>query len=102
MAENLTSKALRALNWGYLSTITNAVMQIGFTAVLARLLNPDAYGLIAMAGLILRFGSYFANMGIGSALIQKDELTTEEIRAGFTSSVLLGLAFSFLIYVLAP
>jgi len=77
-------------------------MQIGFTAILARLVSPEAYGLIAMAGLVLRFGSYFADMGIGSALIQKDELTTEDVRAGFTSSVLLGLAFSALIYVLAP
>jgi len=102
MSENLTSKAFLALNWSYLSIIVNAVMQTGFTAVLARLLNPEAYGLIAMASVVLRFGSYFAHMGIGSALIQKDELTTEDIRAGFTSSVLLGLAFSILIYVLAP
>jgi lipopolysaccharide exporter len=102
MSNNLTSKAFLALNWSYLSTIANAIMQTGFTAVLARLLNPEAYGLIAMAGVVLRFGSYFAHMGIGSALIQKDELTTEDIRAGFTSSVLLGLVFSILIYVLAP
>jgi O-antigen/teichoic acid export membrane protein len=102
MSENLTSKTLRALNWSYLSIIANAVMQIVFTAILARLLNPEAFGLIAMAGVVLRFGSYFAQMGIESALIQKDELTTEDVRVGFTLSVLLGLAFSVLIYVLAP
>jgi O-antigen/teichoic acid export membrane protein len=102
MSENLTSKAFRALNWSYLSAIANAVMQIGFMAALARLLNPDAFGLVAMASFILLFGSYFAQMGISSALIQKDELTTEDIRAGFTSSVLLGVAFSILIYFLAP
>ena len=102
MTENLTSRSLRALNWSYLSTVVNAVMQTGFTAVLARLLNPEAYGLIAMAGLVLSLGSYFAHMGIGSALIQKDELTAEDIRAAFTSSVFFGLIFSGLAFWLAP
>jgi lipopolysaccharide exporter len=102
MSENLTSRSLRALNWSYLATIVNAVMQTGFTAVLARLLNPEAYGLIAMANLVLSFGSYFAHMGLGSALIQKDKLTTEDTRAAFTASLLLGLVFSGLAYALAP
>lgn len=102
MSDNLTSKTLRGLNWSYLSTIVNAVLQIGFTAVLARLLDPAAFGLVAMAGIILRFGGYFAQMGVGSALIQKEALTDEDVRAAFTSATLLGLAFSVLTYVFAP
>ncbi len=102
MNENLTSRTLRGLKWSYFSTIINAVLQIGFTAIMARLLEPAAFGLVAMAGIILRFGGYFAQMGIGQALVQKPELTEDEIHAAFTISVLLGLAFSFLTYLIAP
>jgi lipopolysaccharide exporter len=102
MPDSLTSKTLRGLNWSYLSTIVNAVLQIGFTAVLARLLDPAAFGLVAMAGIILRFGSYFAQMGVGSALIQKETLAEEDVRAAFTSSTLLGLFFAGLVFLFAP
>lgn len=102
MDKNLTSKTLHGLKWSYFSTIVNAVLQIGFTAIMARLLEPAAFGLIAMAGVILRFGGYFAQMGVGQALIQKAEITQEEIRAAFTSSVLLGFTFSLLTYLIAP
>ena len=102
MNENLTSKTFHGLKWSYFSTIVNALLQIGFTAIMARLLEPAAFGLIAMAGVVLRFGAYFAQMGVGQALIQKAELTQEEIRAAFTSSALLGVAFSLLTYLIAP
>jgi lipopolysaccharide exporter len=55
-----------------------------------------------MAGIILRFGGYFAQMGVGSALIQKETLAEEDVRAAFTSSTLLGLVFAGLAFLLAP
>jgi len=69
---------------------------------MARLLEPAAFGLVAMAGIILRFGGYFAQMGVGSALIQKEDLTSADIRAAFTSSALLGLLFAGITYFAAP
>jgi lipopolysaccharide exporter len=102
MSDNLTSKTLHGLKWSYISTITRSVLQIGFTAIMARLLEPAAFGLIAMAGVILRFGSYFAQMGVGSALIQKKEISDENVRAAFTSAVFLGILFFVSVWFLAP
>ena len=102
VSETLTSKTMRGIKWSYASTVTNAVMQIGYTAVMARLLDPKAFGLVAMAGVVLRFGSYFAQMGMGQAIIQKKEVTNEDIRAAFTSSILLSAFFLLLVWILAP
>jgi len=102
MTDNLTSKTLHSLTWSYLSTIVNSVLQIGFTAIMARLLEPAAFGLIAMAGVILRFGSYFAQMGVGSSLIQKKEISDEDVRAAFTSALFLGILFCVLVWFCAP
>lgn len=77
-------------------------MQIGYVAIMARLLEPAVFGLVAMAQVVLRFGSYFAQMGMGQALIQKEELTKENIRVAFTSSVVLGSIIFINIYFLAP
>lgn len=102
MNQTLTQKTLHGLKWSYISTISTSLMQIGYTAVMARLLNPSDFGLVAMGGVILRFGQYFAQMGLGSALIQKKELLEEEKKASFTSSLLLGSLFTLLFFFLAP
>jgi O-antigen/teichoic acid export membrane protein len=102
MSKNIASKAVSGLKWGSAATFANAVMQIGYTSAMARLLAPEAFGLVAIASVILRFGTYFANLGLNKAIVQKEELTQEHIRAAFTSSSLLGILFTFLTWLLAP
>ena len=102
MSENLTYKTVHGIKWNYFSTLITSVLQIGYTAVMARLLEPAAFGLVAMAGLVLRFGSYFAQMGIERALIQKKEVNEEDIRASFTISLSLGIIFFMLTWFLSP
>ena len=80
----------------------NVVLQIGITAVLARLLTPSDFGLVAMAGVFLRFGQYFAQMGAGKAVVQKSELSDRDMHTAFTSSLLIGVAFCVLFVALAP
>lgn len=102
MSESLTSRTMRGLNWSYLGTVVNALVQLSFTAIMARLLDPAAFGLMAMAGIVLRFGSYFATMGIGPALIQRQELTKADVRASFSFSVLSACLLFVIFWLAAP
>lgn len=99
---NLTAAAVHGVKWTTAATLVTAVLQIGYSATMARLLTPAAFGLVALAGVILRFGSYFAQMGMEQAIIQKAELTRADVRAAFTSSVALGAAFAGLLVLAAP
>lgn len=99
---NLTSTAVRGVQWTTAATVLTAVMQIGYTAVMARLLPPTAFGLVAMAGVVLRFGSYFAEMGLGHALVQRLSIDEADVRATFTASLALGLAVTGLAWLGAP
>ncbi|NDK55854.1 lipopolysaccharide biosynthesis protein [Pontibacter fetidus] len=102
MSKNLASKAVSGIKWGSASTFANAVMQIGYTSVMARLLAPEAFGLVSIAGTILGFSGYFANMGLSKAIIQKEDITADNIRAAFTTSVALGIFFFLLTWIIAP
>ncbi|KAB2880963.1 lipopolysaccharide biosynthesis protein [bacterium] len=102
MNETLTAKAFHGLKWSYFGTVINTVTQIAFTAIMARLLDPPSFGLMAMANVVIRFGSYFAQMGISPAIIQKKEIEEKDIQAAFTLSFILGLIFFLLIFLLAP
>jgi lipopolysaccharide exporter len=100
--KNLTTTTLHSMTWTTAATIVTSVLQIGYTAVMARLLPPAAFGLVALAGVVLRFGGFFAQMGMAQAIVQKPELTDEDIRAAFTSSLLLGGVFAGAMVVGAP
>ena len=81
----------RGVAWSYTSTGVTAVVQVAVVATTERLLPPEAFGLIAMANVVLRFGSCFAQMGVGRALVQRAHIDDLDIRAAFTSSTVLGL-----------
>ncbi len=101
-AGDLRARTLRGLQWTYLAALLSGVLQIGVTAVLSRLLTPADYGLMAAAGLFLSFGSYFSEMGVGQALVQKLTLSEEDTRAAFTAASLIGLAASAMVFAGAP
>src|SRR3954447_20033245 len=78
------------------------VANLAYTATVSRLLEPADFGLIAMANLVVLFGQYFARMGLASALVQKPELTDEEVRAASTAGIVIGLVCLGLVLLLAP
>lgn len=81
------NKTIHGIGWGGLSTGVNVLFQLVFMVVMARLLDPVHFGLIAIANVMLRFLTYFAQLGVGPALIQKPELTDGDIRAALTVSL---------------
>ncbi|MGI4834033.1 MAG: lipopolysaccharide biosynthesis protein [Janthinobacterium lividum] len=100
--QSLTSTAVRGMQWTTAAMVLTALMQIGYTAIMARLLPPTAFGLVAMTGVVLRFGSYFAEMGLGHALVQRLSIEPEDVRATFTASLALGLAVAGAAWLGAP
>lgn len=99
---SLVAKTLAGLRWTTLAMVTNVTFNIGYTALMARLLTPAAFGLVAMAQIAIRFLSYFAQLGVSPALVQKPKLSERDIRAALTVSVTINsLLFGFM-WAVAP
>jgi lipopolysaccharide exporter len=99
---NLTAQTASGLSWFYLSTMTLMVANLAYTATVSRLLGPVAFGLMAIANLVVLFTQFFARMGLASALVQKPDLSEDEIRAASTAGIAIGLACLGVIWILAP
>lgn len=83
---------------------SSILIQILYSAVLARILTPKDFGIVAVLTVFSSFFSLLANMGIGTAVIQNKELSDNDNNSLFSFTVYLGLllmilfsAFSFLI-----
>lgn len=93
---------LGGLKWTSAATLVNFVAQFFFLGVMARLLNPEAFGLMAMCAIVLRFASFFAQMGAGQALIQKSSLTPRDVGAALILALGISSALYILLWLLAP
>jgi O-antigen/teichoic acid export membrane protein len=94
--------ALSGVRWTYLGTAIQFTLQFAYQAFINRLLDPAAFGIMAIGLLAQRFGSYFASMGFEQALIQKPDLTEEDIRTAFTLNVAFGFGLFGIVWVAAP
>ena len=99
---SLTDRTMRGLFWSYSSVALTVVLQIGYTMAISRRLAPADFGLVAFAGLPISLATYFANMGISSAVVQKPELDDRDVRVAFTGSVTAGLVVSAILALTAP
>ena len=89
------------LKWGGASTLIVAGFQLLFMAMMARLLEPADFGLVSIANVALRFLSYFSQMGVGAAIIQKEKIGDGDISAAFSISLAVSIFCSLLALVCA-
>ncbi len=93
---------LTGLGWSAAATVLNAACQLVFLAVLARLLDPGAFGLMAMAAIALRFASFFAQLGLVQALIQRPQLDAQDTSAAALLALAVGAALYAAMLLAAP
>jgi len=99
---SLTKKTIKAGTWQLISVVVKVFVQLFVIAILARHIPLRDFGLIALANMVLVFVEMFAEAGIGAAIIQKKILTNEDIRVGFTLSVLSGIIFVVVLWLISP
>jgi O-antigen/teichoic acid export membrane protein len=91
---------------GVLATLTSQgslfVIQSISTVVLARLLTPVDFGLVAMVTAISDLATPFADLGLTQATVQRKEISHDQISALFWINVIIGLAFTLLMVALGP
>ncbi len=82
--------------------IVKLLLHTGSTAVLARLLTPKDFGLIAMVTAITGLVSMFKDMGLSMATVQKDEINHAQISTLFWVNVGLSFLIMLVTAALAP
>jgi lipopolysaccharide exporter len=98
----LTPRALHALKWRYAGTALQITLQVIVGVVLARLLSPEAFGVVGLALIVIGFGQWLGDLGFGAAIIQYPETTHNHVRAAFTGSVTMGVLLFLALLFLAP
>lgn len=94
---SIRQELVRGVFWSAVEKYSGLVVSIIVTMVLARLLSPQEYGVVAIATVIITFLQMFCTMGIGPAVIQK-ELSGKELDSIFTFSLAIGVFMALLLF----
>lgn len=98
----LKSKTLHGLMWSGIDNVAYIGANFVIGVVLARLLSPSDYGLIAMISVFLGISRTFIDSGFGNALIREQGMTTEDCSTAFWFNLSVACFFYFVLFISAP
>lgn len=99
---SLKQSAISGVKWTTLSTGIVTALQLVQLAVLARLLKPSDFGLMAMATVIIGFAQTYSDMGISAAIVHRQEVNRKHLSSLYWLNVISGIVVFALICVLSP
>ncbi|MGZ4945460.1 MAG: MOP flippase family protein [Halobacteriota archaeon] len=98
----LKTKTLHSIGWSATSQVARLLMQILISAILARLLTPSDFGLIAMIVVFSSFVAIFSDFGLSSAIVQRKEIPDGALSSIFWIGVSLGALLTLAFATSAP
>lgn len=99
---SLSKAALGGISVMGLTVGFQMTLQLLSMAILARLLTPFEFGVIAAANIVITFSNMFSDIALGSSIIQIKDITEKHIRVAFTLSVLSSVAVAAALFFSAP
>lgn len=95
-------ETLHAFKWSALGEATSKVIAPLIILVLARLLLPVDFGVVAAATVIISFSQVFSEAGLAKALIQRQDRTEESANVVFWANLGLGIFMVGALSIAAP
>lgn len=95
-------RTLRSMVWTGGGVVAEMTLHATVIVVLARLLTPADFGVVAVALVVTGFVGIFGELGLIPAVIQREKLEPAHIRTAFTGTLALALVIGGALWLLSP
>jgi len=99
---NLMRNSLRGFSYVLLSGGGEFALRLGSTAILARLISPESFGLFMMVTAVTAVADQFRDLGLSTATIQRERITHHEVSNLFWINTAAGCLIALTVCVLSP
>lgn len=96
------SSGVRSVKWNGIALVGRQGLIILFSVILARILGPDSYGIVAQASVYLTFTTLLLDQGVSAALISRKRVDNELLGASVTLNLALAGALIGVTVLVAP
>lgn len=102
MAKISSAKVITSLLWRFAERVGAEGVTLIVTILLARILEPTAYGTVAIVTSFTAILSIFVTGGFGNALVQKQNADEHDFSTVFFFNMAFGIVLYLLVFMLAP
>ncbi len=95
-------KTISSVGWNATARLATNGLKFIVTVILARLLSPEAFGLVAMVTVFVNFAASYTELGFGDALIHKQDCSSAHYSSIFWLNVLAGLLLTAVFMACSP
>ena len=99
---SLKNRALNGVFWSAIDRFSSQGISFLISIVIARLLTPHDYGLVAMVGIFISIAQAFIDSGLSSAIVRKKDRTTVDLSTAFYANIIIGVLCYAILYLAAP
>ncbi|WP_442496799.1 lipopolysaccharide biosynthesis protein [Methylobacter sp. sgz302048] len=99
---SLTHKSLSAVFWSGADVFLRQGLQFFVSILLARLLSPEEFGLLALLSIFTGIATLFIDSGLNSALVQRQDITRKDESTVFFFNLVTGLLVALGLGLSAP
>lgn len=102
MSESLKNKTVRGVGWSFVDNISNSGITFLVGLVLARLLTPAEYGVMAMVTIFIAISNSIVDSGFSNALIRKVKIERVDCNTVFYFNLVVSFFLYLILYCCAP
>ena len=99
---SIKSEIRSGVFYTFIFRYTGVATQIFTTAILARLLTPEEFGVVVAVFVFVTFFQLISDSGLAAAIIQKKELSEQDIFSLFVFTVISGIILAILFALAGP
>jgi teichuronic acid exporter len=102
MGDNLKNKMVSAVTWTTIDRIGQQGVQFFITLILARLLSPSDYALIALVAVFVSLSNTLVDSGFGQALVRKSDANETDFNTVFFFNIFISVFLYLILFFSAP
>lgn len=102
MSESLKNKAVRGVGWSFVDNIASSGITFLVGLVLARLLTPAEYGIMAMIAIFIAVSNSVIDSGFSNALIRKLHIERIDYNTVFYFNLAVSVVLYLLLFLFSP
>ena len=100
--ENTKQSVFSNMMWRFAERCGDQIVKFIVSIVLARILAPEAYGVIALITVFTTILQVFVDSGLGSALVQKKDADDLDFSTVFYTNIIVCLVLYLVVFISAP
>lgn len=102
MSDSLKHQAVKGVMWSAVERFSVQGIQFVLSIIIARLVSPSDFGLIAMLSIFIAIAQTFVDSGFSNALIQKKDRTEIDFSTVFYFNIVVSLIVYGILFLFSP